>query len=141
MPADPIHQNDTGPLVRVQSLTKTYNTGRGSVELFRDLSFTVRAGELLAIVGESGAGKSTLLHLLAALDKPTSGSVTVDGLALETLDAGGAGALPQRFHRAMSGRFHYLLPEFTAAENVAMPLLASRRRKSRSPAPRRTLAR
>lgn len=112
-----------GPLVHVASLTKIYSTGRGSVELFHDLSFTVAAGELLAIVGESGAGKSTLLHLLAALDKPTSGSVVVDGLALESLTP----RQQARFRNSSIGyvwQFHYLLPEFTAAENVAMPLLA-----------------
>ncbi len=115
------------PLVRVASLTKSYSTGRAphrsTVELFRDLSFTVSSGELLAIVGESGAGKSTLLHLLAALDKPTSGSVLVNGLKLETLNA----REQARFRNVSIGyvwQFHYLLPEFTAAENVAMPLLA-----------------
>ena len=112
-----------GPLVRVASLTKTYTTGRGSVELFRDLSFEVRAGELLAIVGESGAGKSTLLHLLAALDKPSAGSVIVDGLALETLNVRQQSHF-RNFSIGYVWQFHYLLPEFTAAENVAMPLLA-----------------
>ena len=67
--------------------------------------------------------KSTLLHLLAALDKPTAGSVIVDGLALETLNV----REQARFRNRSIGyvwQFHYLLPEFTAAENVAMPLLA-----------------
>lgn len=119
-----LNADDTStPLVRVESLTKSYATGRGELLLFRDLTFRVAAGELLAIVGESGSGKSTLLHLLAALDKPTSGSVIVDGLALETLNA----REQARFRNASVGyvwQFHYLLPEFTAAENVAMPLLA-----------------
>ncbi len=123
-----------GPLVQVSSLTKSYTTGRGSVELFRELSFTVAPGELLAVVGESGAGKSTLLHLLAALDKPTSGSIVVGDFRLENLPA----REQARFRNSFIGyvwQFHYLLPEFTALENVAMPLLA--RNLSKSEAMRR----
>ena len=129
MPADPIHPNDTGALVRVQSLSKRYTTGRGSVDLFRDLSFTVSPGELVAIVGESGAGKSTLLHLLAAMDTPTTGSVTVGTIALAGLNS----RQQADFRNRTIGyvwQFHYLLPEFTAAENVAMPLLARGVRKA-----------
>ena len=74
MPSAQAQHTDADPLVRAASLTKSYNTGRSVVELFRSLDFTIPRGELLAIVGESGAGKSTLLHLLAALDKPTSGT-------------------------------------------------------------------
>jgi len=104
-------------------LTKTYTTGRGTLELFRDLSFTVRTGELVAIVGESGAGKSTLLHMMAALDTPTSGDVMVGGVSLGAL----SGRAQSEFRNREIGyvwQFHYLLPEFTAEENVAMPLLA-----------------
>lgn len=104
-------------------MTKTYTTGRGTLELFRDLSFTVRTGELVAIVGESGAGKSTLLHMMAALDTPTSGDVMVGGVSLGAL----SGRAQSEFRNREIGyvwQFHYLLPEFTAEENVAMPLLA-----------------
>ena len=106
-------------LVHVDNLTKSY----GTLTLFRDLSFAVAAGEMLAIVGSSGAGKSTLLHMLAAMDTPTSGSVTIDGTSLASLN-------PQQrssFRNRTVGyvwQAHYLLPEFTAEENVAMPLLA-----------------
>ena len=116
-------QENTAPMVQVNSLGKSYSTGRGSIELFRDLSFTVLAGELLAIVGESGAGKSTLLHLLAAMDTPTAGSVSIDDIALNGMNA----RQQAEFRNRTVGyvwQFHYLLPEFTAAENVAMPLLA-----------------
>jgi lipoprotein-releasing system ATP-binding protein len=111
------------PLVRVESLTKSYATGRGEIVLFRELSFSVARGEMLAIVGASGAGKSTLLHLLAAMDAPTSGDVVIDGTSLAMLR-------PQQqaeFRNRTIGyvwQAHYLLPEFTAEENVAMPLLA-----------------
>ena len=110
-------------LVQVRSLSKSYSTAHGPVELFRDLSLDVPAGELLAIVGASGAGKSTLLHMLAALDAPTAGQVTVDGIEVTTLAAAGQAAFRNRTVGYV-WQFHYLLPEFTALENIAMPLLA-----------------
>jgi lipoprotein-releasing system ATP-binding protein len=114
---------DGANLLEVRGLTKTYVTGRGELELFRDLNFSVRAGELVAIVGESGAGKSTLLHMMAALDTPTSGEVVVDGVVVGSLTS----RAQSEFRNRAVGyvwQFHYLLPEFTAEENVAMPLLA-----------------
>ena len=104
-------------------LTKRYVTGRGSLELFRELDFEVRRGEMVAIVGESGAGKSSLLHLLAALDRPTAGEVWCGELRVGEL----TGRQAAEFRNREVGyvwQFHYLLPEFTALENVAMPLLA-----------------
>ena len=99
MPSAQAQHTDADPLVRAASLTKSYNTGRSVVELFRSLDFTIPRGELLAIVGESGAGKSTLLHLLAAMDTPTSGTVQVDGIDLSSLNAQAAGKLSQRVRR------------------------------------------
>lgn len=110
-------------LIDVRNLTKTYVTGERTLELFRDLNFSVHAGELVAIVGQSGAGKSTLLHMLAALDTPTSGDVVVDGVSLASLKPD----QQSEFRNRQAGyvwQFHYLLPEFTAEENVAMPLLS-----------------
>lgn len=114
-------------VLRAEGLTKVYpqvagGPGRG-LELFRGLDLVVRAGEMVAIVGESGAGKSTLLHLLAALDKPTAGEVYCGEARLSQFTARQAA----EFRNGEVGyvwQFHYLLPEFTAAENVAMPLLA-----------------
>jgi len=115
------------PLLRVESVTKEYagdkRSGRGSLRLFDSLSFTVQAGELVAIVGQSGSGKSTLLHMLGALDTPSSGAIycgTTQVTHLGTREA-------SRFRNEQVGyvwQFHYLLPEFTAQENVAMPLMA-----------------
>ena len=110
-------------MLRVENLSKSYSTGNGTLELFRDLNLSLAAGDLVAIVGESGAGKSTLLHILAALDTPTSGEVICDGVKLSSLTANEAAD----FRNKSIGyvwQFHYLLPEFTAVENVAMPLLA-----------------
>ena len=110
-------------MLRVENLSKSYATGNGTLELFRDLNLSLAAGDLVAIVGESGAGKSTLLHILAALDTPTAGEVICDSVKLSSLSANAAAD----FRNKSIGyvwQFHYLLPEFTAVENVAMPLLA-----------------
>lgn len=116
-------------VLRADRLTKTYaaveRTGSAGEEvvLFRELNLSVHAGEMVAIVGESGAGKSSLLHLLAALDRPTSGEVW---FAHERL-SGFSERQAAEFRNRRVGyvwQFHYLLPEFTALENVAMPLLA-----------------
>ncbi len=118
-------------ILHAQGLTKRYAAikgrgqvaGAGEVELFRNLNLEVRAGEMVAIIGESGAGKSSLLHLLAALDRPTSGEVWCRGRRLAGMSAAEAAVFRNR-EIGYLWQFHYLLPEFTAAENVAMPLLA-----------------
>jgi lipoprotein-releasing system ATP-binding protein len=117
-----------GPRVvlRTQGLTKVYPAvaggASGEVELFRGLDLEVRAGEMVAIVGESGAGKSTLLHLMAALDKPTAGEVYCGSAQLSRFSAKQAAEFRNR-DVGYVWQFHYLLPEFTAVENVGMPLL------------------
>ncbi|HEY3989225.1 MAG TPA: ABC transporter ATP-binding protein [Acidobacteriaceae bacterium] len=110
-------------LLEVRELRKEYMTGRGRLRLFDDLSFSVRKGELLAIVGASGAGKSTLLHILGALDAPTSGALYFASIPLNKLSSRQAADFRNR-EVGYVWQFHYLLPEFTAAENVALPLLA-----------------
>jgi lipoprotein-releasing system ATP-binding protein len=114
---------DHTPLVKVQGLRKAYQTSRGALVLFEDLDLEVAAGELIAIVGQSGAGKSTLLHILGALDAPSAGTVYCASTNVGTLTAHQAAAFRNR-EIGYVWQFHYLLPEFTAQENVAMPLLA-----------------
>jgi lipoprotein-releasing system ATP-binding protein len=116
-------QGQAGPLLEVRSLSKEYVTGRGRLQLFEGLSFTVAKGELLAIMGASGAGKSTLLHILGALDTPTSGALYFASTPLNQLSSRQAADFRNR-EVGYVWQFHYLLPEFTAAENVALPLLA-----------------
>jgi lipoprotein-releasing system ATP-binding protein len=113
----------TGPIIQVEGLEKTYQTARGALTLFRDLSFQVEAGELIAIVGQSGAGKSTLLHILGALDAPSAGRVYCASTNVAELNPRQAAAFRNRTIGYV-WQAHYLLPEFTAQENVAMPLLA-----------------
>jgi lipoprotein-releasing system ATP-binding protein len=119
-PAMPV---EVSPLVRVEHLRKEYITGRGKLVLFEDVSFEVRKGDLMAIVGQSGAGKSTLLHMLGALDTPSSGNVYCASNQLSSLSAKEAAVFRNR-EIGYVWQFHYLLPEFTALENIAMPLLA-----------------
>jgi lipoprotein-releasing system ATP-binding protein len=90
--------------------------------IFENLSFQVRKGEMLAIVGESGAGKSTLLHILGALDRASEGDVYCAQMHLQALSDDAAAEFRNR-EIGFVWQFHYLLPEFSAAENVAMPLL------------------
>src|ERR1700744_5465650 len=116
----------TAPVLRAIALEKTYAplaSGAAGLNLFRDLSLEVAAGEMVAIVGESGAGKSSLLHLLAALDRPTAGEVWCSGTNVTRLNPKKAPAYRNR-DIGYVWQFHYLLPEFTALENIAMPLLS-----------------
>lgn len=111
------------PLIQVHGLRKSYQTSRGSLDLFEDLDLEVEAGELVAIVGQSGAGKSTLLHILGALDVPSAGTVYCASTNVAKLSAREAATFRNR-EIGYVWQFHYLLPEFTAQENVAMPLMA-----------------
>jgi lipoprotein-releasing system ATP-binding protein len=108
--------------LRIEGLTKVFRSGASDLVLFENLSFSVRQGEMLAIVGESGAGKSTLLHILGTLDRPSAGDVYFAQLQLSSLSENEAADFRNR-EIGFVWQFHYLLPEFTALENVAMPLL------------------
>jgi len=109
-------------LLEVSELRKTYRQGEETVEALRGVSLSVERGELLCIVGPSGSGKSTLLHLAGGLDRPTSGSIRLDGQALERF----SDAEISRLRRRRLGfvfQFFNLVPSLTALENVALPLM------------------
>jgi lipoprotein-releasing system ATP-binding protein len=115
-----------GVVLRARGLSKTYpglRAGGAGVALFRELSLEVAAGESVAIVGQSGAGKSSLLHLLAGLDTPSAGEIWLGETELGRLSSNEAAQVRNQ-RIGFVWQFHYLLPEFSAAENVAMPLLA-----------------
>ena len=107
--------------MRVAQLCKQVTTGDSALTILHDVSFNVNAGEAVAVVGASGSGKSTLLGLLAGLDTPTSGSVSISGEQLFTLDEDGRAALRARLVGFVFQSFN-LLPAMTALENVMLPL-------------------
>ncbi|MBP6597407.1 MAG: ATP-binding cassette domain-containing protein, partial [Arenimonas sp.] len=109
-------------VIRCERLGKTYEEGDLRTPVFDALELSVRAGETVAIVGASGAGKSTLLHLLGGLDQASSGEVYVSGQRMSGLGEQARGELRNR-SLGFVYQFHHLLPEFTALENVMMPLL------------------
>lgn len=104
------------------NLSKSYHDGTSTVSVLQDIHFRVAAGERIAIVGPSGSGKSTLLHLLGGLDKPSEGTVAINGISWQSLSEKKRCQL-RNHHLGFIYQFHHLLPEFTAVENVAMPML------------------
>ena len=111
-------------------VSKTVASPEGSLTILSDVSLSVRAGESLAIVGASGAGKSTLLALLAGLDTPSAGQVTIAGVDLTQLDEDGRAAIRGKHVGFVFQSFH-LIPSLTAIENVMLPLELAGRRNAR----------
>ena len=119
--AEPLGPPSRPAIVSARDVVRRYGEGEASVDALRGVSLAVQPGELVAVMGPSGSGKSTLMHLLAALDKPTTGEVTVGGV-----DIGGLGDTEltklRRDHIGFIFQFFNLLPMLTAAENIALPL-------------------
>jgi lipoprotein-releasing system ATP-binding protein len=112
--------------MKLASVTKRYDSpdAREALTVLRDISLELARGESLAIVGPSGSGKSTLLQIMGTLDRPTSGSVTLDGRDLGALDEQQLAAVRNR-QVGFVFQSHYLLPQCTVLENVLVPTLAS----------------
>jgi len=110
-----------GRAVVATDLTRRYGEGATAVEALRGVSLEVDHGGLVAVMGPSGSGKSTLMHLLAGLDTPTSGTVTIGGTDITTLDDRHL-TLLRREHVGFVFQFFNLLPMLTAEENILLPL-------------------
>jgi ABC-type lipoprotein export system ATPase subunit len=107
-----------GATVIAEGVGRTYDRA----EVLRGVSFTVEAGELVALTGPSGSGKTTLLQLIGSLDRPTRGRIVVDGVDVGKLRR------PANFRRAVVGfvfQLHFLLPTLTARQNVELPMEAA----------------
>ena len=109
------------PVIEASGLCKEVTTGGEPLTILRDVSFSVAAGEAVAVVGVSGSGKSTLLALLAGLDTPSAGKVCINGEDLFALNEDGRAALRARTMGFVFQSFQ-LLPSMTALENVLVPL-------------------
>jgi putative ABC transport system ATP-binding protein len=107
--------------VVAEKLTRRYGTGETAVEALRGVSLEIESGKLTAVMGPSGSGKSTLMHLLAGLDRPTGGTVSVAGEPIASLDDNALTQLRRR-HIGFVFQFFNLLPMLTAEENVVLPL-------------------
>ena len=113
--------NTNGNVVSATEVTRRYGDGEAAVDALRGVSLTVQPGELVAVMGPSGSGKSTLMHLLAALDKPTSGTVTIAGQDVGSLSDSDVTKL-RRQHIGFVFQFFNLLPMLDAEENIRLPL-------------------
>jgi lipoprotein-releasing system ATP-binding protein len=112
-------------VLEAEGLVREFREGASTLRVLDGLSMRIERGESVAIVGASGSGKTTLLQILGGLDRPTEGTVRIDGRDIHALDETARCALRNRT-LGFIYQFHHLLPEFSALENVAMPLLVRR---------------
>jgi lipoprotein-releasing system ATP-binding protein len=117
-------------------VARAYRTGSGMLQVLKNASLDLAAGEMVALVAPSGAGKSTLLHVAGLLEAPDSGAVFIGGEAASRLNDNARTAL-RRTHIGFVYQFHHLLPEFSALENVMLPQMIAG--LSRKEAARRTM--
>jgi len=116
---------DTRPVVQAQDLVKSFRRGADEIRAVDHVTFTIDAGEFVAIVGPSGAGKTTLLQLIGCMDKPTAGSLLLEGRETARLSDGELTRL-RRDHIGFVFQHFGLLPTLTVEENVALPALFGR---------------
>ena len=116
-------------VLKCDNVSKSYKDGQLNVNVLNQLRLEVLEGQSVSIIGSSGSGKSTLMHILGGLDKPTSGSVVLMGQDLSQLGQKQLGLLRNQY-LGFVYQFHHLLPEFSALENVMMPLLIGKMKKA-----------
>src|SRR5262245_28727098 len=116
-----VSSNGSEPVVVAAEVARRYGEGETAVQALRGVSVDIQSGKLTAVMGPSGSGKSTLMHILAGLDKPTSGSVKIAGTEITSLGDNDLTKL-RREHIGFVFQFFSLLPMLTAKENVLLPL-------------------
>jgi putative ABC transport system ATP-binding protein len=114
-----------GTLVSLNNVVKRYQRGKQTVEVLHGVNLTIEQGEFLALMGPSGSGKTTLLNLIAGLDQPTAGEVTVAGERIDQL-SGTRLANWRARHIGFVFQFYNLLPVLSAAKNIEVPLLLTK---------------
>ena len=114
-------------ILKCEKVTKVYGSKPNQVVALDGIDLSVEKGEFVAIVGASGSGKSTLLHILGSVDKPTKGTVTIDGVDLSGLNATDA-AIFRRRKVGLVYQFYNLIPTLTAEKNILMPMLLDKRK-------------
>jgi putative ABC transport system ATP-binding protein len=113
--------NENGAVVAANEVVRVYGEGDTAVQALRGITLEIERGKLTAVMGPSGSGKSTLMHILAGLDKPTSGDVSIGGTTITTLSDTDLTKL-RREHIGFVFQFFNLLPMLTAEENLTLPL-------------------
>jgi putative ABC transport system ATP-binding protein len=121
VPESPANGGSRVPVIIGSGIVRRYGRGETAVDALRGVSVDIAQGRLTAVMGPSGSGKSTLMHILAGLDRPTSGEVSVAGVEITGLDDTELTKL-RRDHIGFIFQFFNLLPMLTAAENIVLPL-------------------
>lgn len=117
---DPV-ETPASTLIRLSGVEKTYRPGKVEVRALRGVDLTIERGEMVSIVGTSGSGKSTILNVVTGIDRPTAGTVTVDGQQIDRMSEEQLAAWRGR-HVGIVFQFFQLLPTLTALENVVLPM-------------------
>jgi putative ABC transport system ATP-binding protein len=117
----PHRQQRREPIIDLHQVVKTYETPSGPFTALQDINLCVQAGEFVAVVGKSGSGKTTLLNVLAGIDRPTSGAISVDGMRVDSLSESQLAEWRGRTI-GLVFQFFQLLPTLTIAENVMLPM-------------------